>query len=103
VRPQEPALVAYGVRKTYDLESAPVRALRGVDLVVDPGEFVAVVGPSGCGKSTLLHVVAGLDRADEGTVRLAGIDLDGLRDDDLARLRRGTSAWSSSSSISSRA
>jgi putative ABC transport system ATP-binding protein len=79
---------ARGVRKTYDVETAPVRALRGVDLSVAAGEFVAVVGPSGCGKSTLLHVVAGLDRPDEGTVRLAGIDLDELGEDGLARVRR---------------
>ncbi|HEX6935861.1 MAG TPA: ATP-binding cassette domain-containing protein, partial [Actinomycetes bacterium] len=55
-----------GVRRTYEADTAPVRALRGVDLTVGHGEFVALMGPSGCGKSTLLHIAAGLDRPDEG-------------------------------------
>jgi putative ABC transport system ATP-binding protein len=81
-----PDLVVHGLRKTYG--TPPVRALRGVDLTVRAGEFVALMGPSGSGKSTLLHLIAGLDRVDEGTVALAGIrteELDGAR---LARLRR---------------
>jgi putative ABC transport system ATP-binding protein len=82
------ALVVRGLRKTYDAETAPVRALRGVDLVVGQGEFVALMGPSGSGKSTLLHLLAGLERADEGAVELAGIRTDGLSGGKLARLRR---------------
>jgi putative ABC transport system ATP-binding protein len=85
---REPVLVLAGVRKTYEAESAPVRALRGVDLEVGEGEFVAVMGPSGCGKSTLLHLAAGLDRADEGSVALAGQELTDLGEADLARVRR---------------
>jgi putative ABC transport system ATP-binding protein len=65
-----------------------VRALRGVDLTVERGEFVALMGPSGCGKSTLLHLVAGLDGADEGEVELAGTRADDLGAAALARLRR---------------
>ena len=56
-----PILVTRGLRKTFESEGAPVRALRGVDLHSAGGEFVAVMGPSGCGKSTLLNLVAGLD------------------------------------------
>jgi len=84
----EPVLSVRGVRRTFEAEQAPVRALRGVDFDVDGGEFVAVMGPSGCGKSTLLNLVAGLDAADEGTIVLAGESLNGRSEDDLARLRR---------------
>ena len=62
-----PALEVRGVRKTFEAEIAPVRALRGVDLTVVRGSFIALMGPSGCGKSTLLNLVAGLEEADEGT------------------------------------
>jgi putative ABC transport system ATP-binding protein len=77
-----------GARRTYTAELAPVRALRGVDLEVSAGEFLAVTGPSGCGKSTLLNVIAGLDRVDEGTVEVAGERIDGRDEDSLARFRR---------------
>jgi putative ABC transport system ATP-binding protein len=66
------ALVVEGVRKTFEAENAPVRALRGANLTVTTGEFVALMGPSGCGKSTLLNLVAGLDVPDEGTITVAG-------------------------------
>ena len=82
------ALVMCGVRKTFEAENAPVRALRGVDLRVDGGEFVALMGPSGCGKSTLLNLVAGLDTPDEGEISVAGEQVTGRGEDDLARLRR---------------
>jgi putative ABC transport system ATP-binding protein len=87
-RPDAPDLVVRGLRKTYEAETAPVRALRGVDLTVHRGEFVGLMGPSGCGKSTLLHLLAGLDRPDEGTVSLAGIRTEELSGEKLARLRR---------------
>ena len=88
--PQEsiPALELAGVRRTYEAETAPVRALRGVDLTVGTGEFVALMGPSGCGKSTLLHLAAGLDRPDEGSVRLAGDELTTLSESRLSKARR---------------
>jgi putative ABC transport system ATP-binding protein len=81
-------IVARDLRRTYDAATAPVRALRGVDLCVRAGEFVALTGPSGCGKSTLLNVIAGLEPADAGRMIVAGIDLAGLGEGDLARLRR---------------
>src|SRR5260221_8777158 len=83
-----PALAMLGVRKTFEAENAPVRALRGVDLSVASGDFVALMGPSGCGKSTLLNLVAGLDVPDEGTITVADEEVTGRSEDDLARLRR---------------
>ena len=82
------AVEVSGVRKTFEAEQAPIRALRGADLMVHDGEFVAIMGPSGCGKSTLLNLVAGLDVPDGGTVSVAGESLDGMGEDDLARMRR---------------
>src|SRR4051794_22603667 len=77
-----------GVRRTFEAENAPVRALRGADFTMANGEFVAIMGPSGCGKSTLLNLVAGLDQADEGSIVLAGEEVTGKAEDDLARMRR---------------
>jgi putative ABC transport system ATP-binding protein len=77
-----------GLRKTFESEGAPVRALRGVDLTMGAGEFVAVMGPSGCGKSTLLNVVAGLDGPTDGDVRVAGESIVGKDENELAVMRR---------------
>jgi putative ABC transport system ATP-binding protein len=82
------ALVAEKVRKTFEAENAPVRALRGANLVVPSGDFVALMGPSGCGKSTLLNLIAGLDVADEGTITVAGELVTGRTEDELSQLRR---------------
>ncbi|HEY6500547.1 MAG TPA: ABC transporter ATP-binding protein [Streptosporangiaceae bacterium] len=82
------ALTVQGVRKTFEAENAPVRALRGVDLAVGQNDFIALMGPSGCGKSTLLNLVAGLDRPDEGQIWVADEEVTGRSEDDLARLRR---------------
>jgi putative ABC transport system ATP-binding protein len=76
------------LRKNYESESAPVRALRGVDLEVRGGEFIAVIGPSGCGKSTLLNIIAGLDTPSDGDVRIAGESLVGKDENALAHMRR---------------
>ena len=81
-------LVTRGLRKTFESEGAPVRALRGVDFQMTPGEFVAVMGPSGCGKSTLLNLVAGLDTPTDGEISLAGESLVGKTEDELAIMRR---------------
>ncbi len=80
---ESPAILCADVVKTYD--EGRIRALTGMSLTVEPGEFVAVVGPSGCGKSTLLHLVAALDRPDGGTIRVAGHDLATERDLDHYR------------------
>jgi len=72
-----------GVVKSY--EEGRLRALDGVDVDIEAGEFVAIVGPSGCGKSTLLNMIAALDRPDEGTIEVAGHDLSRRRDLDHFR------------------
>lgn len=65
-------LTVRGAFKTYATRPTPVQALRGVDLTVPRGSFTAILGSSGCGKSTLLKIIAGIDRQDDGEVRLAG-------------------------------
>jgi putative ABC transport system ATP-binding protein len=76
------------LRKVYGEGATEVCALDGVDLTMQPGEFIAVMGPSGCGKSTLLNMVGGLDRPTSGTVLVDGADLTTLDDDKLTELRR---------------
>jgi putative ABC transport system ATP-binding protein len=83
-----PVLEARGLAKTYDTGGVEVLALRGVDLAIELGEFVAIMGPSGCGKSTLLNLLAGLNRPTAGEVLLDGERIDRLSENELARLRR---------------
>ena len=78
-----PIIDIRGLVKTF--QGGLVRALDGVDLTVNAGEFVAIVGPSGCGKSTLLHLIAALESPDGGTVRINGRDLAG--ESNLSRYR----------------
>ena len=85
---EHPVVRLRGVSRTYDRAGAPVHALRGVDLVVQRGELVLLMGPSGCGKTTLLHVMGGLDRADGGDVRVAGLDLQAASQRELDRFRQ---------------
>jgi putative ABC transport system ATP-binding protein len=81
-------LVAAGVTKAYGTGTARVEALRGIDLTLHRGEFVAVMGPSGSGKSSLLHLLAGLDRPSTGSICLGGVDMAILDEDERALLRR---------------
>lgn len=75
------------VVKTYQSGRREIRALRGVDLTVERGAYVAVVGPSGCGKSTLLNLIAGLDTPDGGSIVILGEQLSELSQDELATWR----------------
>jgi putative ABC transport system ATP-binding protein len=86
----EPLISIRGLRKIYHVGEVDVPALRGVDLDVQPGEFVSIVGPSGSGKSTLFHIVGGLTPPTAGTVRIAGRDLFGLTDAERTELRKNT-------------
>jgi len=83
-----PASRARALTKVYGSGAAAVRALDGVDVDFATGAFTAIMGPSGSGKSTLMHLLAGLDDATSGTVRLGTTELTSLDDDTLTRLRR---------------
>ncbi|MBX9789834.1 MAG: ABC transporter ATP-binding protein [Pirellulales bacterium] len=83
-----PAIAVRGLAKTFGAGETRVEALRGIDLEVPRGQFVAVMGPSGSGKSTLLHLIGGLDRPTTGSVQIGGNDCDNLDDDALALVRR---------------
>jgi putative ABC transport system ATP-binding protein len=82
-----PAIALAGVNLALGQGAARVHILKDIDLDIGTGEAVGLVGPSGSGKSTLLMVMAGLERADTGTVAVAGEDLGGLDEDALARFR----------------
>ncbi|HZP01520.1 MAG TPA: ABC transporter ATP-binding protein [Terriglobia bacterium] len=84
----EPIIVTKDLTKTYRVGKVDVPALRGVDLIVQEGEFVAVVGPSGCGKSTLLHILGGLTPPSGGTVLVDGNDFTRMDDAERTRFRR---------------
>jgi putative ABC transport system ATP-binding protein len=85
---EAPAVDVRGLTKVFGLGDAKVEALRGIDLRVHRGEFVAVMGPSGSGKSTLLHLIGGLDAATSGQIHVGGDELSALDDDRLTLLRR---------------
>jgi len=79
---------AIDLKKTYMLGKVPVEALRGVNLKVEKGDFLAVLGPSGSGKSTLLNLIGALDKPTSGTLLIDGVDVSKLNDNQLADLRR---------------
>ena len=85
-----PALEAVDVTRSYELEGVTVQALRGVSVLVEPGDYAAVVGPSGSGKSTLMHLLGGLDRPTTGVLRVGGRDIAALSEDELAEVRNAT-------------
>src|SRR6266446_6824614 len=82
-----PILEASGITKTIDTGTHRVEILRGIDLEMPAGQFVAIMGASGSGKSTLLGLLAGLDTATSGKVVIDGVDITGLKEDQLALVR----------------
>src|SRR3954470_458862 len=83
-----PAVRAHGILRHYGEGDTTVHALRGVDIEVAEGKLTAIMGPSGSGKSTLMHILAGLDQPDGGQVWIGDIEVTGLDDDGLTKLRR---------------
>lgn len=82
-----PLIQLRGIEKTYVMGNQTVRALAGVDLSVEAGEYVAIMGPSGSGKSTMMNMLGCLDTPTKGSYVLNGLDVSTMRDDDLARVR----------------
>ena len=83
----EPIIAMANIRKVYDTGKVKVEALKGVDLDIYPGEFVAIVGPSGSGKSTLMNLLGCLDTPTEGTYAIGGENVAGVTRDTLAEIR----------------
>lgn len=81
-------LEAKGVKKSYTVGDVTSEVLKGIDMSVEEGEFVAVLGESGSGKSTLLYILAGIDSPTEGSVKLLGRELSSVSDEELAAMRR---------------
>jgi putative ABC transport system ATP-binding protein len=88
LRMSTPVVEAVELKKTYMLGKVPVEALRGVNLKVESGDFLAILGPSGSGKSTMLNLIGALDKPTAGKLLIDGVDVSTLADNDLADLRR---------------
>ncbi len=83
----QPVISVRDITKAYQMGDMEVRALRGVDLDIFPGEMMAIMGPSGSGKSTLMNIIGCLDVATSGAYRLDGVDVSHLNDNELAEIR----------------
>ena len=84
---RQPVIELRGVEKHYQMGSVLLKALRGVDLKIFPGDYISILGPSGGGKSTMLNILGCLDQPSVGTYLLNGMDVSNLSDDDLSRVR----------------
>ena len=86
--PSSAVVSASGLVRSYGEADTEVNALRGVSIEIEEARLTAIMGPSGSGKSTLMHILAGLDKPTEGSVSIAGVEITGMNDKQLTRLRR---------------
>jgi putative ABC transport system ATP-binding protein len=84
---RERIVEARGIKKVYEMGPERVEALRGIEISIQPGEFVGIMGPSGSGKSTLMHILGCLEKATEGTYLLGGKNVSHVSDHDLSLMR----------------
>lgn len=82
------AIEVENVYKSFQLAEEAVEVLKNVNLQVEQGDFISIMGPSGSGKSTLLYLMGGLDKATSGSIRVNGVEMQNLSDDDESRMRR---------------
>jgi putative ABC transport system ATP-binding protein len=82
------AIEVENVYKSFQLAEEAVEVLRNVNLQVEQGDFISIMGPSGSGKSTLLYLMGGLDKVTSGSIRVNGVEMQNLSDDDESRMRR---------------
>jgi putative ABC transport system ATP-binding protein len=87
-RTEKNVIETRGISRVYSDDGVPVRALDGIDMAIEAGEFTAVVGPSGSGKTTLLNIISGLDKPTSGRVYLNGRLISGMSDRELSDFRR---------------
>lgn len=80
-------VVLTGVEKSYRMDAVNVPVLKGIDLLIRPGNFTVVLGPSGSGKTTMLNMIGCIDRPDKGNVTVAGVEVNNLSDDELSDFR----------------